>query len=215
MSPPYGGPGTLLHGVSWETYERLRAETDAAGQVLYITYDHGRMLLMAPLFDHEVWKSLIGRMVQVMAMELRIPLRSGGSTTLKREDLEKGVEADECFYVQNEAAVRATRRLNRPQDPPPDLAIEIERTHAPMDKPSVYAALGVNEIWTYNGRRLTAHVLDRTAAEPAYRPAEHSAAFPFLRPADLEPFIARAYEVDDTTLLIEFRDWVTANLKKQ
>jgi Uma2 family endonuclease len=153
--------------------------------------------------------------VQVMAMELRIPVRSGGSTTLKREDLERGAEADECFYVQNEAAVRAKRRLDLTQDPPPDLAVEIERTHAPIDKPSVYAALGVNEIWKYNGQRLTVLVLDRMRSEPVYRTAERSDAFPFLRPADLEPFIARAYSTDATTLLIEFRNWVAANLTKE
>lgn len=38
----------------------------------------------------------------------------------------KGIEPDQCFYIQNEAAIRGKKRLDLEVDPPPDLALEIE-----------------------------------------------------------------------------------------
>jgi Uma2 family endonuclease len=205
----------LLRGVSWETYESLRDEVDAAGQRLFITYDNGTMHLMSPLIDHEVWKGLIGRLVETLALELRIPIRGAGSTTLKRRELGKGAEADECYYVQNVAAMKGKRRLDLTRDPPPDLAIEIEGTYSPIDKPSIYASLGVNEIWKCDGRRVKAFQLDRSVSPAVYREVPRSAAFPFLKPADLEPFLAQAYDLDDTSLLLEFQKWVRLTFASQ
>jgi Uma2 family endonuclease len=206
----------ILHGISWETYERIREETDAAGQVVYITYDQGRMTLMSPLPEHETWCAMLAQMVGLMARELRIPMRSLRSTTWKRQDRGRGLEADECYYVQNERVVRGKRHLDLARDPPPDLAFESERTRRAEGKLGVYAALGVPELWRYDGTNLSAVVLQRDAAgQPSYVPTATSVAFPFLAVADLEPFLARTFDpaVDETTLLLEFRDWVVATLK--
>ena len=39
------------------------------------------------------------------------------------------------------------------RDPPPDLAVEIDITRHPLDRPSIDEALGVGELWRYNGKR--------------------------------------------------------------
>jgi len=39
-------------------------------------------------------------------------------------------------------------------DPPPDLAIEIDITSTSVNKFGIYLALGVPELWRYNGRDL-------------------------------------------------------------
>ncbi|WP_293091791.1 Uma2 family endonuclease [Moorena sp. SIOASIH] len=39
-----------------------------------------------------------------------------------------GVEPDACFYIQNYQAILGKRRLDLSQDPPPDLALEIDLT---------------------------------------------------------------------------------------
>ncbi|HEX8911706.1 MAG TPA: Uma2 family endonuclease [Humisphaera sp.] len=220
VTPPAGAPpdllppgAALLEGVSWETYERLREETDAAGQALHITYDRGTMLLMPPLPDHETWKKLTGRMVEMIAIDLRIPMRALGGATWRRRDQAGGLEADECYYVQNERAVRGKRTIDLASDPPPDLAFESENTHAALDKLAVYARLGVPEVWRYDGARLSAVLLEEAGGRREYVPTETSRAFPFLRPADLEPFLSRVFDVDETSLLLEFRDWVAATLK--
>ena len=45
-------------------------------------------------------------------------------------------------------------------DPPPDLVIEIDITHLSLDKLPIYAALGVPEVWRYDGQRLEMRVLE-------------------------------------------------------
>ena len=137
--------GIVLEGVSWETYERLRDELDDQGQRVYITYDQGRMVLMSPRPEHERWKKLIARLLEMMTLELNIPIASLGSTTWRRRELDKGLEPDECYYVQSEPHVRRKLDIDR-RDPPPDLVIEVEFTHHPADRHAIYAALGIREV---------------------------------------------------------------------
>ena len=85
----------MLENVRWETYERLLRDLD--GQNVRITYDRGRMVLMSPLPWHERVKRLIGRMIELTGVELNVPISSLGSTTWKRPDLARGLEADERY----------------------------------------------------------------------------------------------------------------------
>ncbi|XZN99902.1 MAG: hypothetical protein ACM65L_15265 [Microcoleus sp.] len=59
---------------------------------------------------------------------MNIEIRSLGSRTCKREDLERGLEPDQCYYIENEAIVRSLNQINLNQDPPADLVIEIDIT---------------------------------------------------------------------------------------
>src|SRR5688572_19066511 len=194
-SMPPAMDGIVLEGISWETYERLRDELGDFGQHVSITYDQGRMVLMSPRPEHERWKKFLGRLVEALSLTLRIPVASLGSTTWRRKDLRRGLESDECYYVQREKDVRGKLDIDLRRDPPPDLAIEVELTHHPLDREGIYAALGVNELWRYDGKRLTCHV---RGADGNYSLTQQSAAFPFLRPADLEPFIAMLPTTDET-----------------
>jgi Uma2 family endonuclease len=208
--PTYAPPaldGIVLEGVSWETYERLRDELDDCGQHVYITYDQGRMVLMSPRPEHERWKRFIGRLVEALSFERRIPIAPLGNTTWCRKDVRRGLEADECYYVQHENNVRGKLDINLRRDPPPDLAIEIELTHHPVDREGVYAALGVPEVWHYDGQRLTCHLL---GAAGKYDAAEYSAAFPFLRPSELERFVAMLPATDENSIIAAFLEWVRA-----
>ena len=195
----------LLDGISWETYERLRDDIDRSRQHARILYDEGRMLIMSPRPEHESWKMLFDGLLVMLATERRIPIRRLGSTTWRREPGRKGLEADQCYYVQHEPLVRGRMDINLRGDPPPDLAIEVEFTHHPIDLAALYAELGVPELWQYDGLRLTVLHLgpDRT-----YVRAEKSLAFPFLRPAELERFLSMARTTDETSILLAFRDWV-------
>ena len=80
-----------------------------------------------------------------------LKLKSMGSTTLNREDLDWGAEPDNSYYIQNQPLV-AGRNVNLDRDPPPDLVVEIDITHTDIDKNRLYAAMGVPELWRYNGR---------------------------------------------------------------
>ena len=204
LSPPKVRPDEhfVLRNVGWELYEMLLKEI--GDRPIHITFDQGSLELMSPLPEHERWKKLIGHLIAILALERGIPIGSLGSTTFRRKDLAKGLEPDECYYIQHESAVRGKKRIELPADPPPDLAVEIDITHREIDRESIYAALGVPEIWVFDGQRLSAMVL----REGKYRASETSAAFPFLKVADLERFIGMVEKTDETTVMRAFRDWV-------
>ena len=46
----------------------------------------------------------------MVTKEMAIDILSGGSTTLTREDLLRGLEGDECWWIQREAQVRQLRQ---------------------------------------------------------------------------------------------------------
>src|SRR5215216_7161905 len=143
----------LLQGISWEVYEALLREL--GDQNLRLTYDSGELEIMSPIPEHESWKKLFARMIEIISLEMNIPMWPLGSTTFKQKNLKKGLEPDEGYYVANEAAVRWKKRLDLRRDPPPDLVVEIDITHRAVDREIIYAALGVPEIWRFDGRRLT------------------------------------------------------------
>ena len=65
-----------------------------------------------------------------------------------------GLEADESYYIQNYARIQG-REVDLTIDPPPDLAIEIDLSLPDVEKSSIYARLGVPEIWRWRDGRLT------------------------------------------------------------
>src|SRR5438105_480971 len=111
----------VLECVSWQTYESLLRDFAASGQRKRVTYDRGRMLIVSPLPKHEKWKSLLGRFVEAIAEERGIPISTFGSTTWKRRDRGRGLEADDCFFIQHEAEVRGKLEFDLGRDPAPDL----------------------------------------------------------------------------------------------
>lgn len=194
-----------LRGVSWETYERLRRELDEAGSNIRITYDRGRMVLMSPTPRHDKWKELIGQLIEALAAERGSLINSYGSTTWKRPDLGRGLEADKCYYIQRAESMRGKMDIDLTVDPPPDLAVEIEVTHVPLDKPAIYTALGVTELWRYDGERLEVLHLQ---AGGAYTPARTSLAFPGFEPSQLHRFVSMYPQSLDSEIVQAFREWL-------
>src|SRR3989304_8025833 len=114
----------LLSGISWSTFESLVAESQNHGT--RFTYDRGYLEMMSPAGEHERLKRLIGRMIEAATEELGIPISSASATTLKAEWEERGLEADESYYIANEPHVRGRDEIDLRVDPPPDLAIEVD-----------------------------------------------------------------------------------------
>ncbi|MDQ3439282.1 MAG: Uma2 family endonuclease [Planctomycetota bacterium] len=195
-----------MEGVSWETYERLRQELDDAGSHVRIIYDQGRMALMSPLLPiHEKWKQLLGRLIETLAEERGLPISAFGSTTWKRQDVGRGIEADQCYYIQHAQAVRGKTAFDLLQDPPPDLAVEVDVTYRPPSKPSVYAALRIPELWRYNGKAFDVLVLQ---SDGSYASSSASAAFPGFAPADCHRYLSMYPALLDAEIVAEFRKWI-------
>ncbi|MCC3513264.1 MAG: Uma2 family endonuclease [Microcoleus sp. PH2017_17_BER_D_A] len=115
---------------------------------------------MTPLPEHEYYKETIGDTVKDIAEVLEQDYASLGSTTWKREIQKAGVEPDNCFYFQNEPKIRGKLQFNLEQDPPPDLALEIDVTSKSLSRFPIYARLGVPEIWCYDSGELKIYQLE-------------------------------------------------------
>jgi Uma2 family endonuclease len=195
---------TVRDGVSWEAYEQILE--DLQNRSIRVTYNKGTLEMMAPLPHHEQWKSRYGRLIELMCADLELDLEPLGSTTFRRGDLEQGLEPDECYYVQHADAIRARQPgpIDLTVDPPPDLAIEIDITRASIPKQPIFAALGVPELWRFDGLRLTVLRL----RDGKYVPAETSGVFPFLPIECFQQFVVRLAHERQPPVLREFRDWV-------
>lgn len=201
QSPP-AEQRMVLHGISWETYERLLADHENSSAPRF-TYDRGDLEIMSPLPDHERYNRLVQILVPLAAREMGIRVYSLGSTTFRREVFERGIEADSCFYVRNVGAVRGKDRIDLRVDPPPDLVVEIEITNPLLSKLPIYAQFRVPEVWRYDGQRMEILVL----ADRIYSASSASRALPAISAAALSKILAESHGLDDFDWLDHVRDW--------
>jgi Uma2 family endonuclease len=85
------------------------------------------------------------------------------------------------------------------------LAIEVDISSSSLDQLRIYADLGVPEVWLYDGTALEVYRLER---DGRYSAESRSPSFPFLPIAEVERFLARRNETDETTWIRSFREWV-------
>lgn len=201
---------TVLHNVSWETFEALLRETGEDRDSRF-AYECGTLEIITPLFEHENPKIQFDRFVFVLAEELEIEIKSAGSTTLKRRFAKRGIEPDNCYYIQNEPKIRGRQELDLETDPPPDLAIEIDITSSSINKLAIYSALGVAELWRYDGEVLKFYHL----VEGQYAERDFSIAFPLISVNELSNFIEKSKTVKEIALLKAFRIWVKDKIRDQ
>ncbi len=204
--PP--GHKLLLHDISWQEFEAI-LEDLGEHRSARIAYDRGTLEIMTPLPEHEVNKLFITSFIDILLEELDLEFYPLGSTTFKSQLLNKGIEPDNCFYIENEAKVRGKDRLDLTIDPPPDLALEIEvtsRTH-----PNIYQALGVPELWRFEKGKLQINRL----REGEYVEVERSPYFPNF---DLKTIIPKYLKQCKTQgrnkTMKAFRVWVREQINK-
>ena len=144
--------------VPWDDYEQL-LEHLVERPRFRLSYDGGRLEILSPSQRHEVCLKLIEDLVRAFAQARKLPLEKFGQTTWTRRVLDKGVEPDACYYVENAERVIGKEELDLEFDPPPDIVVEIDITTRSMKKFSIYAALAVPEVWRYDGQSLRIYEL--------------------------------------------------------
>jgi Uma2 family endonuclease len=192
----------LLRDVRWHDYEHILRLLD--DRHLRITYDQGALEVMTLSAEHEYLKHLLRRIIEALIEELGLKMIGLASVTLRRSNMEKGLEPDECYWIQNAIAVKNPRRYTIQSDPPPDVALEIDITHPSLDRLPIYAAFQVPEIWRHDGNMLHIHVL----VDDKYSDSEYSYAFPFVTAAELTVFIQKREQIDEVEWIQHFRAWV-------
>ena len=193
---------SVLYGVPWESYEGFLAALPE--HYLRHTYDRGTLEMMSPSYNHENKKKLVGRMLEAMCLDLDLEIVGAGSTTYARAVGERGLQPDESYYVVRAKRMFGRRKFDPARDPPPDLVLEVEETRHCLARMPVFAALRVPEIWRLVKGQIEFHLLGKTGR---YRKSDRSRAFPFLRPDDLNRFLADADIENQNTLIRGFVAW--------
>ena len=194
--------GVVLNAVAWSEYERIgRIFRD---RPVRLTYDQGTLEIMTTSSRHERRKALLRKMIDALAEEMRIDIASYGSMTFQRKAKQKGLEPDECYWVQHESEVRGRDEVTLQNAPPPDLVLEVEVSRSMLSRIGIYAAFEVPEVWRC--RQKTIRVV--RLVEGKYQVAERSAAFPFLNPTALLPFLNQPSDVSEVEMIRRFREWV-------
>jgi Uma2 family endonuclease len=193
----------VLEVVSWKTFQALL--TDLGNhRSTRLAYDQGVLEIFMPSELHEILNRLLAMFVTVLTDELGMKVKGFGSTTLSREDLERGVEPDSCFYIQNVDRILG-HRLDLSVDPPPDLAIEVDITSASRRRFEVSRQLQIPEIWRYTEPE---GVVIYQFQNGDYVRCEGSPTFPMVTGAVLSDLLQRADHEDDNKVIRALREWV-------
>jgi Uma2 family endonuclease len=200
----------VLNNISWKQFERLLEDLGDRPSAR-IAYDRGTLEIMTPLPEHEYYKEVISDAIKNIAEELDLDYESFGSTTWKRESKLAGIEPDNCFYFQNEAAIRGKLDLHLNQDPPPDLALEIDLTSKSLPRFPIYARLGISEIWCYDRGKLTIYLLQGEQ----YLEAEKSLIFPNLPIQEIPNLIEQNRDKGRRAIRQAVRNWVKEEVRSQ
>jgi Uma2 family endonuclease len=206
------GESTVFRGVDWNFYERV-SEIVGERPRIRIAYDGRDLEIMpaSPLHEDDAWFG--ASVIQVVAEELRIPWKPMESTTWKRAAIKRGIEADKSFYLDAEkvaaaTAARARRSANLADHPNPDLAIEVDISQPKIDRPGIYAALKVAEVWRF---RESAVTIERLTNLGTYEVVEASG-FLAIRADEVARWVFREDSADLTDWNRRLRAWVQAEL---
>ena len=136
----------------------LEHDWSCFGRRVFVDPERGEVTLMAPSGPHgETSRYAWSLVYTALRRRCRSRLSPAGGTTWSPPGSRR-VEADESYYL-GDVALRCLQvhRMDRPDlvdaffdANPPQLVIEVERTHGDAGKPDVYRALGVAEMWRIN-----------------------------------------------------------------
>ncbi|NJM56385.1 MAG: Uma2 family endonuclease [Synechococcales cyanobacterium RU_4_20] len=144
-------PGAVLRlPATWQQYQQLMRQR-GDGSVPRMKYCDGAVLLMSPLPVHGRDSSLLADIVKTLLDHTGREYDSFTPVTMDLPD-ESGVEPDYCFYIDNWPAVSGKARIDWQQDPPPDLAIEVDVTS--YSNVADYVPYRIPEIWLWKKQRL-------------------------------------------------------------
>ena len=166
---PIHEPRICIPGVDFHVYETLvRALPERTA--VRVAYDGRDMEIMTagPIHNDYAW--LLDRFVTTVAFALAVPFQPMGQTTWIRPEVARGLEADQCYVFDAEKLATVRQLLARKVNnvgpyPNPDLAAEVDLSHPQVDRPGIYAALQVPELWVFDGEIV---VIQRLSSDGKY-----------------------------------------------
>ena len=134
----------VQHGRTWQQFKFIQAGfANSPGVRLF--YYKGTVEILSVGPEHEIFKTIIGLLIETFFVEKGIEFTPTGSMTQEREG-EASAQADESYCLGE-------------LKPVPDLSIEVVFTSGGPNKLERYKALGVPEVWFWEDGLLTLHHL--------------------------------------------------------
>ena len=122
----------VYSGIDWKQFKLIQAGfAEASG--IRLAYFNGTIEILMPGRTHELFKSIIGMLIELFCLEMAIEFEPTGSMTQEREG-EVSLEADESYCFGTSKSI-------------PDLAIEVVLTSGGLDKLQRYQILEISEVW--------------------------------------------------------------------
>ncbi len=197
------GDELILRFRTWQDYEYLLARRqERAG--LRIRYDSAtqEIRIMSPLPGHGKNADIVADLIKALLRDRGREWEAFTPITLKRI-ARQGVEPDYCFYITNRDRILGKERIDLENDPPPDLAIEIDLTST--TKAEDYRAIGVAELWIYRREQLLIYCFDGEQ----YRECQTSQHFGDREVKTLIPqYVNRGWQVGSSVALREFEQFL-------
>jgi Uma2 family endonuclease len=202
----------VIRDVDWAFYEQLVNSIPEDTQIR-VDFDGRDIELMTLGLFHDGSKKLLGQLVEAVAQELSIPYKSAGQTTWIRPEVARGLESDESYFFRAEklaavAAARARKSRDLADYPNPDLGIEVDDSPSKIDRPGIYAALRVAEVWRFD---VDLVFIDRLAEDGSYQPAERSL-FLLLTAEEIRRWVVEEDTSDESAWARRLRAWARAEL---
>ena len=157
---------------TWLDYQQLTQQR-GKGSLPRIKYRHGEVLLRSPMAAHGRDASWLGQVVMTLLDHDGREYDAFSPITMTVPE-SSGLEPDYCFYIDNWPAISGKQRINWQQDPPPDLAIEVDVTS--YSDIADYLPYQVPEIWLWKRPSLNLYQLQNGV----YVPHNQSRFFPAI-----------------------------------
>jgi Uma2 family endonuclease len=203
----------VMRGVSWNLYDRL---TDALRErsSVRIAFDGKDVEIMVVGPVHEGLGDRLGVFVGEVCDGLDLDSYGLGSTTWKREEVERGIEADlcYCFDLAKVAICRAAESRGTNDGaafPIPDLAVEIDISPPKIDRPGIYSKLQVLEVWRFGDETASIEQLDGNGN---YVAADMSR-FLFVRPDEIIRWLREGKSMTRPAWKRAIAEWARAELR--
>ncbi len=132
LSPNNTDRQIIYSGITWQQFKLIQSGFGDSPGIRLAYFNHTIEILM-PGKTHELFKSIIGMLIELFCLEQSIEFEPTGSMTQERAG-EVSLEADESY------SFGASKPL-------PDLAIEVTFTSGSPEKLQRYLALGISEVW--------------------------------------------------------------------
>jgi hypothetical protein len=121
---------TVQHNRTWEQFKHLKQGFEHT-RGIRLSYYQGTIEILMPGAAHELFKSIIGMLIETFLLDREFEFKPTGSMTQTREGI-AAVEADESYQIGNFK-----------------LSIEVNFTSGGIAKLQHYRALAVNEVWMW------------------------------------------------------------------